>query len=328
MFKTRITEMLGIDYPIIAGGLGYLSRAELVAAEVDAGIMGFLISATFDTIDEFRAEIRKCKTLTTKPFGVNLNLFPSTRSTTAEQYARVALEEGIRIYETSGRNPENVMGILKGEGADTIVMHKCARTRDALTAERLGADIVGIIGFECGGHPPLDYTTTTVMVPRVVDSVSVPVAGGGGFADGRGLVAVLALGAEAVIMGSRLMASTECPMHDNVKQAMIDHAETDTAYVMRSFRNPTRVFRNRPAEQILEMEARGATLEEVLGLYAAWRGRSAYDTGDIDGSTWGCGQVIGLIHDVKPVKQIVDDIVREAEAVMTRLNAASVASPA
>lgn len=327
MFKTRITEMLGIEYPILAGGLAGLSRAELVAAEVEAGIMGFLISATFDTLDEFREEIRKCKALTSRPFGVNFNLFPGVRPLKAPDYARVALEEGIRIYETSGRNPEELFEILKGAGADTIVMHKCARTRDAITAQRLGADIVGIVGFECGGHPPLDYTTTMVMVPRVAESVTVPVAAGGGIADGRGLVAALALGAEAVIIGTRFMASPECPLHNNLKQAIVDHTEVDTAYIMRSFDNPTRAFRNRAAEQILEMEARGASIEEVLALMATWRGRSAAVTGDpYNSGTWGVGQVMGIIHDIKPVKQIVDDIVREAEEVMARLNAANVAT--
>ena len=318
MFKTRVTEMLGVEYPLIAGTLQALSRAELVAAVANAGALGIIPSATFDTKEALRDEIRKTKSLTDKPFGVNVNLFPMLMPVSIEEYIDTVLEEGVKVLETSGRSPAPYVERIKGGGV--IHMHKCARVRDARTAERVGADIVEIVGFECGGHPSMEEITTLILLPQTVDAVQIPVVGGGGFGDARGFISCLALGAEGVLMGTRFMVTKECLIHDNFKEAFVTATETATMIVQKSIGDPLRVIRNETAEKILEMEQTGTTLEELIPLIAGERGREAMAKGDIQGGITSCGQVVGLIHDVPTVKEVVDDIINGAKEIIDRLS--------
>ncbi|MBI4299991.1 MAG: nitronate monooxygenase [Chloroflexi bacterium] len=318
MFKTRVTELFGIEYPIISGGLAYLSRAELVAAVANAGCIGFITSGTFDSPEELRREIRRARELTDKPIGVNLNLFPGSRPEMLDQFSDVLIEEGIKAVEGSGRSPAAILPKLKQAGVK--YMHKVARVKDAASVERLGVDAIAVAGYECGGHPALTEVSTVVLVPSVVDAVKIPVVAAGGFADGRGLVTALALGAEAVLMGTAFMATAECPAHPKLKEWLIQAAETDTAVIQKSIGNPSRVIRNQVAEQVLAMEAKGATLEELLPMISGRRGQDVWDKGEMDAGVAPCGQSVGLVKKTQTVKEFVDEVLEQAAEVMRRLN--------
>ena len=309
--------MVGIEYPLIVGTMYPFSRAELVAAVANAGAFGILVSAVCDTKEELRDEIRKTKSLTDKPFGVNINLFPMFKPVSTEEYIDTALEEGVRVIETSGRNPAPYTKQIKS--GEAVFMHKCARVRDARTAERVGADIVEIVGFECGGHPSADEVTTLVLLPQTVDAVDIPVIGGGGFGDARGFLACLALGAEGVLMGTRFMATKECPLHENLKNAFTEAMETATVLAQRSIGDPIRVLYNETVQEVLEKEKQGATLEDLMPLIAGATTRDAWDKGDVVHGMTACGQVVGLIHDVPTVKEVVDSIINGARQVLERL---------
>ncbi|MBI2863775.1 MAG: nitronate monooxygenase [Chloroflexi bacterium] len=315
--KTRITQLFGIEHPIIGGGMGSISTATLVSAQANAGILGILVSVMHETKEQFRQEIRKTKALTDKPFAVNINLFPSSREIRNEDYIDVALEEEVPIIETAGRSPEPYISLIKQGKAK--YMHKCARLRDAIKAELLGADAVEVVGFECGGHPGLDDVTTLVLVPLTVDALSVPVIAGGGFGDGRGLVAALALGAEGVVMGTRFLATVECPIHPNVKEWMLKATESDTTVVQRTIRSNSRVIKNAAAQKCLEMEARGASLQEILSVISGSHNREVAQEGRMDAGTFACGEIVGLIRDIPTVKEAVDRIMRQAEEVKRNL---------
>jgi len=317
MFKTRVTEMLGIDHPIIAGPMAYISRAELVAAVSNAGGLGIIASLTFPTIEDLRQEIRKTKSLTDKPFAVNVTLLPMAREVNLEDYFKATLEEGVNIIETSGRSPEPYVPLIKE--AKAILMHRATRTRDMKTAERVGADMVTILGTEAAGHPGQEEVGSMVRIPVAADAVQVPVIAAGGIADARGFVAALALGAEGVLIGTRFMASKECNIHDNVKKWMLELGEADTILIQKSIRNASRVVRTEHTEKILEMENKGATLEELMPLISGQRGANAYETGDISGASMTIGQVVGLIHDLPTIKEIIDGIISEATAITQRL---------
>jgi len=319
MFQTRITELFDIKYPIICGGMYWIGRAELVAAMANAGGLGFLVGATFENVDDLRAEIRKARDLTDGPIGLNINLFPALRPQPIEAWVEIACEEKIPVVETSGRSPEAIVAPLHAGGVK--IMHKVAGVRYARTVERVGCDAVCVVGHECGGHPGMDDVTTLVMVPATVDAVSIPVVAAGGFADGRGLVAALALGADAVLMGTRFMATKECRGHPAWKEWLVNAAETDTAYLMKSIKNPSRVVKNAVSAKVAEMEARGTTLEELIPIIAG-QGGAVFDDGKIDSQLASAGQAIGLIHDVPTVKELVDRIVNEAVQIRERLNAA------
>jgi len=319
MFQTRITELFDIKYPIICGGMYWIGRAELVAAMANAGGLGFLVGATFENVDDLRAEIRKARDLTDGPIGLNINLFPALRPQPIEAWVEIACEEKIPVVETSGRSPEAIVTPLHAGGVK--IMHKVAGVRYARTVERVGCDAVCVVGHECGGHPGMDEVTTLIMVPATVDAVSIPVVAAGGFADGRGLVAALALGADAVLMGTRFMATKECRGHPGWKEWLVNAAETDTAYLMKSIKNPSRVVKNAVSAKVAEMEARGATLEELIPIIAG-QGGAVFDDGKIDSQLASAGQAIGLIHDVPTVKELVDRIVNEAIEIRERLNAA------
>jgi len=318
MFKTRITEMFNIEYPIIQGAMLWLSRAEFVAAVSNAGGLGIISSLTFPTARELRDEIRKTKSLTDKPFAVNITLLPTMRPANYEQYIDAAINEGVKIIETAGRSPEPYMKPLKDAGVK--VMHKVARVKDAKAAERLGVDAVTIVGFEAAGHPGMDNVTSLVLIPIAVDAVKIPVIAGGGIGDARGFVAALALGAEGVLMGTRFMASRECPMHPKIVQWLLQAAETDTLIIERSIKNAARVAKTDFAQKVLEVEEKGTTLEELLPLVSGLRGREALEEGDINAGVIACGQVVGLIHDQPAVKELIDVIINKARLISKRLN--------
>ena len=318
MLKTKMTTVLGIQYPIQMGTMQWLTRAEMVAAAAEAGIFGCIPSASFQSPQDLRQEIRKAKSLTKKPIGVNINLFPMARPFKIEDMIDAALAEGIKIIETSGRSPAPHVDRIKKGGA--VLLHKCARVRDAVSAERAGVDLVSIVGTECGGHPSMEDVTTMILGPMAVDAVKIPVLVGGGIADGRGLMAALAFGAEGVVIGTRFLVTKECPVHDNVKKALAEAKETDTAIIQRSIQNPVRVYRNKLAQQVLDMEAKGGvTLEQLMPLIGGERGKKALEAGDVDGGVVHAGQVLGLIGDIPTVKQVVDRIVEEAKVIYTRL---------
>ena len=318
MFKTRITEMLGIQHPILQGGMQWLAKAELVSAVSNAGGLGFITAVSFSTPDELRAEIRKTRDMTDKPFGVNISMLPVFMpGDLTEVYMDVACEEGIPVLETAGRNPEPYVAKLKSSGVKLI--HKVPAVRFAKKAESIGVDAVTVVGFECGGHPGMDDVPSLIVLPKAAQALSIPVIAAGGFCDGRSLVAALSLGAEAILMGTRFMASAESPMHDNFKQWMVEAQETATMIVERSIRNAARIMKNEAAQTVARMEAEGAGLSELLPVIAGKVGLEAYLSGDIQRGTIACGQVVGRIHEIKSVREIMDDIIAEAEAVVARL---------
>ena len=325
MFKTRVTEMFGIQYPIIQGGMMWLGRAELVSAVSNAGGLGILSSMTFSTPEELKEEIKKTKSLTDKPFGVNFPFLPGLRPVEPEYFIDVAIEEGVKIFETAGRSPEPYMERFKKGGAK--VMHKLTAVRFARTAERVGCDAVIIDGFECAGHPGEEDVTSLILIPLTADAVQVPVIAAGGFGDARGLVAALALGAEAVLMGTRFMVTKECPMHPKVKERLLEAREMDTMLVQRSLRNSARVLKNAASEKTAEMEKRGASLEELAPVISGLKEKEIFETGELDIGILHCGEVVGLIKDLPSVKEVIDRIVSEAKEIQQRLSSEGLFQP-
>ncbi|MCU0559489.1 MAG: nitronate monooxygenase [Desulfobacterales bacterium] len=319
MLKTRITEFFGVERPIVQGGLMWVATAELVAAVANAGGMGFMTALTFPDAERLRAEIRRCRRMTAKPFGVNLTFLPTLRPPDYPALIRVCVEERVGFIETAGRNPEPYMPQIKSAGIK--VVHKCTSVRHALKAETIGCDAISIDGFEAAGHPGEDDVTTLILVPLARDAVDLPLIASGGFADGRGLAAALALGADGINMGTRFVATREAPVHENMKLALIRRRETDTRLIMRSLRNTERVLHNRAAEKVLEIEGRGNTRIEELIPYVSGRvGRQMLQDGDVDKATWAAGQCIGLIRDIPTCRELLDRIMAEAEEIIgTRL---------
>jgi len=317
MLKTRVTEMLGIEYPIIQGAIQWLSGAELVSAVSNAGGLGVISSLTFPTAKELQQEIKKTKTMTDKPFAVNVTMLPTIRPVNYEEYFNAAIEEGVKIIETSGRSPEPYMKLLKD--AEVTVMHRATRVRDIRTAERVGVDMAAIVGFEAAGHPGLEDVTSLVRIPIAVDAVKIPIIAAGGIADARGLVAALALGAEGVLMGTRFLASKECNVHPKVKEWLLQLAETDTMMIERSIKNAARVVKTDYTQKILEMEKKGAALEELVPLLSGEKQKVAYNSGDVSDAVMTVGQVVGLIHDIPSVKEIIENMINEAKVIGQRL---------
>lgn len=319
MFKTRITKMLGIEYPILQGGMQWLSRAELATAVSEAGGLGFMTAASFTDPSELRDEIQKAHSLTKKPFGVNVSMLPVLmEGDITRRYIEVIVNEKVPVVETSGRNPESFVPALKEAGVKLI--HKVPAVRFARKAESIGADAVTIVGFECGGHPGMDDVTSMILIPRAAESLSIPVIAGGGIADARGFVAALSLGAEGVVMGTRFVATKECPAHANFKEWIVEAQETDTMMIERSIRNAVRVMKNEVAQKVLEMENQGATLDEMIVYISGKVGKHAWLSGDLDSATIAAGQCVGLIHEVLTVKQVIDNIVNGAREIVARLN--------
>jgi len=316
MFKTRVTELFGIEYPIVQGGLMWIARAELAAAVANAGCIGFMTALTHPTPEDLRAEIRKVRDLTDKPFGINITLLPTLKPVDYGQYIDVCIEEGVKFIETAGRNPEPYMPQMKEAGMKVI--HKCTSVRHAVKAERIGCDAVSIDGFECAGHPGEDDVTSLILIPLTADAVSVPVVASGGFGDGRGLVAALALGADGMNMGTRFVATQEAPVHENVKQAIVNAGERDTCLIMRTLRNSIRVMKNSVTDQVLEIESKGDTqISDIAHLVGGGEGREVLETGDMEKGIVSVGQVAGLVRSIPTVQELIDEIVSEAREIMT-----------
>jgi len=318
VIRTRFTELVGIEYPLMLGGMFQVGRAELAAAVSEAGGLGTITSVTQGEPENLRREIRRVKSLTKKPFAVNLSLFPSARPIPNEAYIEVLLEEGVRIVETSGRSPEPIMKPLKDGGC--IVIHKVPGVKYAKTAERVGVDAVSVVGFETGGHPGMEDVGAVVLIPRTVQAVNIPVLAGGGFATGAGIAAALALGADGVVMGTRFMAVKESIVHDNVKQGMINADETQRTIIQKTIKSPSRVALNAVARQVMELEKEGKGLEELLPYITGQRSKAVYFDGDVDGGVWSCGQSVALVEDVPTVQELMQRLFREAEETVARLN--------
>ena len=318
MFKTRITELFGIQHPVVGGCMMHISGPEFVAAISNAGALGMMASAMFDTQDKFRRAVRTAKSLTDKPFGVNLSLFPALRPIDNDLYVEVILEEGVPVVETSGhRPPEDLLARLK-EG-DIKTMHKCVAPRHALSAQKAGVDAVTIFGTEGGGHIGELGLSTLALVPRTADLLDVPLLAAGGIADGRGLLAALVLGADGVTIGTRLLVTYECPIHDNVKQALIAATERDTLPILGSLHNTLRAWKNPAALKVAEIEAEQGDMWEILSLVAGTETKRMLQDGDVDAGVIACSQSIGLVDEIKPVAEVIGELVRDAAAIRDKL---------
>ena len=315
MLKTRLTEMLDIEHPIVQGGMQRVSTAELVAAVANAGALGFLSALTQPTPEALVAEIERTRSMTDRPFGVNLTILPSRKPPPYEEYGSAIVESGIKVVETAGYSPEPFMPMFNAAGIK--VVHKCTAIKHAKKAQKVGCAAVSIDGFEAAGHPGEDDIGSLVLLPRAVDELDVPVIACGGFSDGRGLVAALALGAEAVSMGTRFLGTQEAPVHNNLKQKLIEASELDTQLIFRPFRNTARVFKNSVALEVAEIEKRpGAEFSDVSELVAGERGGVVLDTGDMEHGIWWAGISTGLIYDIPTVAELVSRIVSDAEKII------------
>ena len=320
MFKTRITELFGIEYPIVGGCMMHISGPEFVAAISNAGALGMMASAMFSSQDEFRQAVRQVRSLTNKPFGVNLSLFPALRPIDNDLYIEVILEEGVPVVETSGHRPqEDMLARLNGGGVKT--MHKCVNVRHALSAQKAGVDAVTVFGSEGGGHIGEFGLGTMVLVPRTADVVDVPVLAAGGIADGRGLLAALALGAEGVTIGTLLLVAKECPIHDNLKRALVAATELDTLPILGSVHNTLRAWKNPAALKVAELEAKQADMWEIFAIVAGTESKRMYQEGDVEAGVIACSQSIGMVSEIRPVKDIIGEMVKEAAAIRERLGA-------
>lgn len=318
MFKTRFTEILGVEHPIQCGTMMNISNAEFVAANAEAGIFACLASAMSPSEKALVGEIRKIKGMTSRAFGVNISLFPGLLPLAVERTIEVVAGEGVRIIETAGRSPEPYRSQIKE--SNLIHLHKCARVRDAVKAEKLGVDLVSVVGTECGGHPSMEEVTSLILIPMVTDRVRIPVVAGGGFCDGKTLVAALALGADAILSGTRFMNTAECRIHNNIKETLITARETDTAIIQKSIGSATRVLKNNWTDRILELERRGTTLEELMPYISGERSARAWLNGEED-AVLACGQVVGRSDKTLPIKDLVNQIMAEAGAVKERIAA-------
>ena len=314
--KTAITEMFGIEHPIIQGGMHYVGFAEMAAAVSNAGGLGIITGLTQKTPADLANEIAKCRDMTDKPFGVNITFLPTLNPPDYPAIVKAVIDGGVKVDETAGRNPAEVLPYLKDAGIKVI--HKCTSVRHSLKAQAIGCDAVSVDGFECGGHPGEDDVPNMILLPRAADELDIPFVSSGGQADGRSLVASLAMGAEGMNMGTRFIATKEAPVHENVKQAIVAASELDTRLVMRPLRNTERVLTNDAVERLLEKEkALGADLkfediiEEVAGVYPR-----IMMEGDMDAGAWSCGMVAGLIYDIPTCKELIDRIMVEADQII------------
>jgi NADH:quinone reductase (non-electrogenic) len=314
--KTRITEMLNIEHPIIQGGMHYVGFAELAAAVSNAGGLGIITGLTQKTAPDLANEIARCHDMTDKPFGVNLTFLPSVAAPDYPSYVKAIIDGGVKVVETAGRNPVQVLPYLKEAGI--TVVHKCTSVRHSLKAQEIGCDAVSVDGFECGGHPGEDDIPNMILLPRAADELEIPFVASGGMADGRSLVAALAMGAEGMNMGTRFMVTQEAPIHERVKQAIVAATELDTRLVMRPLRNTERVLTNTAVERLLEKEKElGANIEfedimeEVAGVYP-----KVMLDGDMNAGAWSCGMVAGLINDIPTCKELIDRIMSEADGLI------------
>lgn len=315
MIRTRFTELFGVEHPIAQGGMQGVGRAELVAAVANAGALGFLTALTQPTPDALMSEIARCRALTDKPFGVNLTILPSMNPPPYAEYRHAIIESGITIVETAGSRPQEHVAALKAHGVR--VMHKCTSVRHAVSAERFGVDAISIDGFECAGHPGEDDIPGLILIPAAASRISVPMIASGGFGDGRGLAAALALGADGINMGTRFLATREAPIHQAVKQRIVDSDETCTNLIFRSLGNTARVGKSAVSDKVVEiLSSPQATFADVAHLVAGAKGRLVLETGDLDAGLYWAGQVQGLIHDIPTVADLVSRIVHDAQEVI------------
>ena len=324
--KTRLTELLGIETPIICGGMMRVGTAELAAAASNAGALGVMTALTQPTPEGLRAEIEKCKSLTDKPFGVNLTVGVVATEINYDDYIDVILESGIKIVETAGRSPEPFMERFKSNGVKVI--HKCVAVRHALKSERIGVDVVSIDGFECAGHPGEQDVGGLVLFPAAAQALKIPVVASGGIADGRGLAAALALGCEGINMGSRFMVTQEAPIHEGIKQKIVEMDENQTRLIFRSYKNTARVYRNSIADKVVEIEAAGGDFGQVHHLVSGANQDKAWSSGDIEAGMITVGMSGGLINDIPTCEELVNNIMTDAEQIISERLAGMVAGTA
>jgi len=318
IFRTRVTELLGIEYPIIGGCMQYITGPEFVAAISNAGALGIMSSAMFSTQEDFRSAVRKLKALTDKPFAVNLNLFQALRPIDNRQYLEVILAEGVPVVEFSGNRPEeSLLARLKDAGIK--VLHKCVSIRHALTAQRLGVSCITLMGSEGGGHIGEWGLTTMSLIPRATGLLDVPIVAAGGITDGRSFLAALDLGAEGVLMGTRLLLTRECPIHHNIKRALIGATELDTILILGVVHNQLRVWRNEAALKAQELEDNNASAQEIFQVVAGTNTKRLLEDGDINAGVLACSQSIGAITEIKTVSEVIGGTIEEAHAIRTRL---------
>ena len=315
-FRTRFTELFGVEHPIVQGGMMWVGRAELVAAVSNAGALGVLTALTQPTPDDLRREIDRCRSMTDKPFAVNLTLLPTVTPPPYAEYRRAIIESGVKLVETAGHSPREHVEDFKAHGC--LVLHKCTSVRHARSAERLGVDAISIDGFECAGHPGEDDIPGLILIPAAADKVKIPMIASGGFGDGRGLVAALALGADGINMGTRFCATKEAPIHPRIKQFLVENDERATNIIFREFHNTGRVAKNSVSDKVVEISARpDAEFEDIRSYVSGAKGRQALETGDIEAGLIWAGQAQGLIHDVPSCRELVDRIVAEAREIVT-----------
>jgi nitronate monooxygenase len=316
MFKTRFTETFGIEHPVVCGGMTGVGTADLIAAVANAGALGFLTALTQPTPDALLKEIERCKEMTDRPFGVNLTILPTIKPVPYDEYREAIIAGGVKIVETAGNNPAPHLPSFKAAGVKVI--HKAVAVRHSLKAESLGVDAISIDGFECAGHPGEEDIPGLILIPAAADKVKIPLVASGGFADGRGLVAALALGADAINMGTRFMATVEAPIHENVKKQIVANDERQTDLIYRKFHNTARVARNAVSQEILKISADpDSKFEDIAHLASGQRGRdSVMEGGDVDGGIWSAGMAQGLIHDIPTTKDLVQRIVEEATEII------------
>ncbi|MFF1387855.1 NAD(P)H-dependent flavin oxidoreductase [Rhodococcus erythropolis] len=314
MLTTAFTETFGVRHPIVQGGMQWVGRAELVAAVANAGALGMLTALTQPTPDDLAREISRTRELTDQPFGVNLTILPTITPPPYDEYRNVIIDCGVKVVETAGSSPAPHLPHFHAAGIK--VLHKCTSVRHALKAQALGVDGISIDGFECAGHPGEDDVPGLVLIAAAAERISIPMIASGGFADARGLVAALALGADGINMGTRFMCTEESPIHRNIKEAIVAASEVDTELIFRSLRNTARVARNSISQEVVEILSSGGKFEDVRHLVAGARGRAVFDSGDPEAGIWTAGTVQGLIHDVPTVGELVERIVAESEALI------------
>ena len=318
-FQTKITEMLGIEHPILCGGMQSITTADFVSKVCNAGGLGFITAETFETPERLREELRKMPSLTDKPFGVNISLIPEFEvGERTLRFVDVICEEGVKVVETAGRSPEFLLAKTKEAGIKVI--HKCTSVRHAETAQRIGVDAVSLLGYGSGGHIGLENVASFVSIPLAVSSLHIPVIAAGGICNGRGFLGALAMGAEGILMGTAFYATRECPVHPAIKERLVQTKANETGLIMNSIRNPMRVALNRMATEVMSMEAEGTTLEAILEKVAGGKQKISYETGDAESSPIVCGQGVGLINEIKSVKEVIDGIISEARELLDRLN--------
>jgi nitronate monooxygenase len=316
--KTAITELFGIQHPIIQGGMHFVGFAELASAVSNAGGLGIITGLTQKTPELLAKEIKKCQDMTDKPFGVNLTFLPTFAAPPYPEYIAAIKEAGIKAVETAGRSPEQYMPALKAAGIKVI--HKCTSVRHSLKAEAIGCDAVSVDGFECGGHPGEDDMPNMILLPRAEEELRIPFVASGGMADARSLVAALAMGAQGMNMGTRFIATKEAPVHDNVKQALLKATELDTRLVMRALRNTERVLNNRNVEKLIEIEkekGKNLKIEDIMDQVAGVYPKVMLE-GDMDAGAWSCGMMVGLINDIPTCKELIDRIMADAEFIIRK----------